>query len=131
MNTPKDTAKSSKACAWCGKTLIRPRSNQTYCNAECRKSHKHAKKGRNSAVLAVRKCQTCGSEFEPKKNSQEFCSTQCQQTYNNFWRSWGPRLAQKMNVWRIERKKGGMTEACREYSHANKLWKEKQKEMKK
>lgn len=129
MSAPKHTEEKAKACLWCQKTLIKPRSNQSYCNAECRKSHKAQKRMRNDKPVITRKCETCATEFEPKKPTQLFCSTTCQQVWNNFWKGKGPKIAKSLFDWRVKRVPGGLTQLGRDFAQARDDWKDKKKQL--
>ena len=120
-----------KFCLWDGKPLINPRSNQEYCNAQCRQDHKQSLKGRNDTPeIEKRTCQECESDFETDNPDKAFCSSTCQQAWNNFWKSQGPRMAKVMLTWRVGRKKGAMTEVCRTFSKARAAHKQRREDRK-
>ncbi|MEE8206892.1 MAG: hypothetical protein V3T82_08075 [Nitrospinaceae bacterium] len=118
-------------CLWDGKPLINPRSNQTYCNAQCRLDHKQSTRQRNDTPqIQKRQCSECGDDFETENPDKAFCSSKCQQAWNNFWKSQGPRLAKAMLTWRVDRAKGAMTEVCRTFSKARTAHKQRREDRK-
>jgi len=114
-----------KQCRECGKAMIRPRRNQTFCSAHCRKSFTERKKFRNEGK-PIKKCPECGNTFEATRSTKVFCSTECQQAFNNFWKGKGPKIALALHEWRVNRKKGAMTTVCQEFSQARMEQKDRQ-----
>jgi hypothetical protein len=120
-----------KKCLWDGKTMINPRSNQSYCNKECRENHKQSlKKRNNTPEIKTHKCTQCDDEFQTDKPEKEFCSSKCQQAWNNYWKSKGPSMAKAMLNWRVGRAKGGMTKVCQVFSAARNTHTERKKQKK-
>ena len=121
----------ARTCLWDGRVLINPRSNQAYCNAQCRQAHRQASKQRNDTPeIENRTCPECEGGFETDNPDKEFCSSKCQQAWNNFWKSQGPRIAKAMLTWRVGRKKGAMTEVCRTFSKARAAHKQRREDRK-
>lgn len=126
-----DKETTDRVCPWDAKPLINPRSNQTYCNAQCRKDHAASLKGRNDKPASqTRKCTECDEPFETDKPDKEFCSPKCQQAWNNFWKSRGPGLAKVLHQWRVKRTPGSFTKMTQAYSKARKAHKHRREEKK-
>jgi len=117
-------SQTHKTCLWCGKPLLSPRRNQSYCNADCRHAHDEQKRHRNVAPKTDT-CPHCGAEFEKVPKTKVFCTTTCQQEFNNHWKAQGPRLALAMQKWRVEKKPGAFTDMCREFSQSRQLLQDK------
>ena len=118
-------------CPWDGEQLIKPRINQTYCSAGCRRAHADAQKNRNDKPpVRVHTCPECDENFDTDNPDKEFCSSTCQQAFNNFWKGKGPSLARAIHQWRVNRTKGGMNAVCREFSKARKAHKQRRADKK-
>jgi hypothetical protein len=119
----------SKCCRWCGKPLINPRRNQECCCAECREAWERSKRARRRQAVADRPkgiCLWCDGSFDQVRQRQEFCCPDHQQAFNNFWKGKGPALAKALHAWRVGKVAGGLTQVCREFSHARDELKHKQ-----
>ena len=125
------TKSTTVYCKWDGKPIHKPRSNQSYCNKQCRLDHKNSGRATNQKPIGhTVDCAECGDPFETDNPKKEFCSSKCQQDFNNFWKSKGPALARAMTDWRVGRKPGSMGAACRAFGEARKAHKHRSEEKK-
>lgn len=109
--------------------LISPRRNQECCNAECREAWERSKRSRRKQAAANKPkgvCLWCDGSFDQVRRRQEFCCSDHQQAFNNFWKGKGPVLAKALHAWRVGKVIGGLTQVCREFSHARDELKHKQ-----
>lgn len=110
------TCNAGKTCPECGKAILKPRRNQTYCSAACRGTARAREKHTNQPDVFKRTCTWCGDDFEAKRRHAKFCGKDCQQAFNNFWKGKGPKLAMALFDYRVRRVKGSFTDLCRAFS---------------
>ena len=112
------THRPGRSCPECGSRIARPRRNQTFCSADCRAADRARRKQTNRRAVYRHKCAWCDTDFESTRYEAEFCGTPCQQSFNNFWKSKGPKLAKALHSFRVRRAQGAFTRLCRAYADA-------------
>lgn len=103
----------TRSCNNCG-TGFRPRTaNQRCCSAKCRRDYQARLRAiRNQQPKPKRRCNWCREMFEAKRTDHDHCSEKCRHAFNNFAKSWGPRLVKAMLGWRYFGRRLNISDLC-------------------
>lgn len=108
---------AAKPCPECGTPILRPRRNQTFCCAACREAHTARRRSRNTPPK-MGACPHCGTPFEKTRKARAYCCDACKTAEANFWKARGPSLGTALMGWRVEKRKGALTDLGRVFSRA-------------
>jgi len=111
QQTPVSTV--ARHCKNCGEGFAPRSQNQTCCSTPCRVAYE----ARRAAIARQhpkpkRRCNWCDAMFEARRENHDHCSDACRHAFNNFAKSWGPRLVKALLGWRYFGRRLSLTDIC-------------------
>lgn len=104
---------AARDCLNCGEGFTPRTGNQHCCSGACRVAYESRRRDiARQRPKPKRPCNWCGEKFEAQRQNHDHCSATCRHAFNNFAKSWGPRLVRALLGWRYFGRRLSLTDIC-------------------